>query len=117
MRCAALALLVVLAAVAGCRQAPPPAVASRQYPLTGEVLAIAADRSAITVKHDEVKGFMEPMTMDFEIKDKTQLDGLAAGALIAATLVVTDEGAYLTGIRRTGTVTPDRRDAIKAHPR
>jgi protein SCO1/2 len=115
MRCAVPAVLVVLAVVSGCRQ-PAPAT-SRQFPLTGEILAISADRSEITVKHDEVKGFMDAMTMPFVIKDRTQLDGLAVGDLVAATLVVTDEGAYLTGLRKTGTVRPDQRDLIKAHPR
>ncbi|MCK7478780.1 MAG: copper-binding protein [Candidatus Moduliflexus flocculans] len=59
--------------------APPPPENVRQFPLTGEVLAVKPDRSEVQVKHDEVKGFMEPMTMWFNIKDPALLDGLAPG--------------------------------------
>jgi protein SCO1/2 len=97
----ALLLLVVLVAIAGCGK-PAPEVNSRQFPLTGEIVAIKVDRTEITVKHDEVKDFMAAMTMPFAIKDPAQLDGLATGDLITATLVVTDEESYLAGIRKTG---------------
>jgi protein SCO1/2 len=66
------------------------------------VLAVKPDRSEIQVKHDEVKGFMEPMTMWFNIRDPRIVEGLAPGDLIAATLVLTAEDSYLTGIRKTG---------------
>ena len=93
--------LLVFALSAGCR-APAPAENVRQFPLTGEVLAIKADRSEIQVKHDEITGFMDPMTMWFNVKEPTLLDHLAPGDLISATLVLTAEDSYLTGIRKTG---------------
>jgi protein SCO1 len=86
---------------AGCG-APPPPENVRQFPLTGEVRAIKADRSEIQVKHDEVKGFMDPMTMWFTIREAKLVDGLAPGDLISATLVLTAEDSYLTAIRKTG---------------
>ena len=95
-------MLVALAgAPAGCRQAPPP-VNTREFPLTGQVLAVKADRTTITVKHDDVKGFMEAMTMDFTVKDAKAVDGLQPGDLISATLVITDEEGYLKDVRKTG---------------
>jgi protein SCO1/2 len=93
--------LLLLALSTGCR-APAPAEHVRQFPLTGEVLAIKADRSEIQVKHDEVKGFMEPMTMWFNVKEPALLDRLGPGDLISATLVLTAEDSYLTGISKTG---------------
>ena len=114
MRRVLLALLIALITVPGCGK---PAPNSRQYPLTGEIVAIKSDRTEITVKHDEVKGFMEAMTMPFPIKEAAQLEGLAVGDLIAATLVVTDEEAYLTGLRKTGSVPPDKRGAVQNPPR
>jgi len=47
---------------------------------------------------------MAAMTMPFPIKEPAHLEGLAVGDIIAATLVVTDDEAYLTGIRKTGSV-------------
>ena len=107
MKPASLAAMVfaALAAAAACGSSPPPA-SDRQFPLTGEVLAIKPDKSEIQVKHDEVKGFMEPMTMWFSIRDPRLLDVLAPGDLVAATLVLTAEDSYLTGIRKTGSRPP-----------
>ena len=101
----ALAFAYVLPFASGCTAPPPPANV-REFPLTGEVLAIKPDRSEIQVKHDEVKGFMEPMTMWFTIKDPALVDGLAPGDLLSATLVLTAEDHYLTGIRKTGSLPP-----------
>ena len=99
--CLALLLAAVLAIAAGCG-APAPPASVRQFPLTGEVLAIKPDKSEIQVKHDEVKGFMEPMTMWFTVRDPALLEGIAPGDLLSATLVLTAEDHYLTGIRKTG---------------
>lgn len=88
----------------------------REFPITGEVLAIKRDRTEITVKHDDVPGFMPPMTMPFAIKDPALLEGLAPGDLIAATLVLTDEESYLTAIRRTGTLPPEARAQLPGAP-
>jgi len=101
----ALVLAAVLAIAAGCG-APDPPTSLREFPLTGEVLAIKPDKSEIQVKHDEVKGFMEPMTMWFTVKDPRLVDGFAPGDLLSATLVLTAEDHYLTGITKTGSRPP-----------
>jgi len=54
------------------------------------------------VKHDEIKDFMESMTMWFTVRDPKLLESLTPGDLISATLVLTAEDHYLTGIRKTG---------------
>jgi protein SCO1/2 len=107
------ALLLSCVVAAGCARPAPP---NREFPLTGEILAIRADRAEITVKHDEVKGFMPAMTMPFAVKDPALLDGLAAGDLISARLVLTDEESFLTAIRKTGVVPPDARGRIQPAP-
>ena len=99
-----LALLAMVIA-AGCGTPPPPAKV-RELPLTGEVLSIKPDRSEVQVKHDEVKGFMDAMTMWFDIKDPRLLDGIAPGDVISATLVLTAEDSYLTAVRKTGSRPP-----------
>jgi protein SCO1/2 len=101
----ALLLPVVCAAIIGC-SAPPKPVNAREFPLTGEVLSFKPDRSEVRIKHDEVKGFMDAMTMWFNVKNPRLLDGLAPGDLVRATLVITDEESYLTGISKTGSRPP-----------
>ena len=116
MRPTAAVLLAMLAALAaGCREPAPPEKV-RQFPLTGEVLAVKPDRSEIQVKHDEVKGFMEPMTMWFNIRDPKLVEGLTPGDLISATLVLTAEDSYLAGIRKTGARAPGEASAPPPEP-
>jgi len=100
-------VLVLLALVfAAACSAPPPPANVREFPLTGEVLSVKPDKSELQVKHDEVKGFMDAMTMWFNIKDPRLLDGIAPGDLISATLVLTAEDSYLTAVRKTGSRPP-----------
>ena len=60
--------------VAGCSKPasatdPKAAVAGQQerYPLTGEVLRIEPERKVLVVHHDEIKGYMPAMTMEFVV--------------------------------------------------
>jgi len=94
--------LTLTAALPACRPAAPP-VNVREFPLTGQILAINPDRRGATVTHDDVKGFMDAMTMVFTIKEPKELDGLQPGDLISATLVITDDEGFLKGLRKTGT--------------
>jgi protein SCO1/2 len=59
--------------------APPvsaaPADAERHFPITGEILAVNADRRTLTILHDDIKGLMPAMTMEF---------GVSAGDLAIA---------------------------------
>jgi protein SCO1/2 len=66
------------------------------------VLALDPPRKSVTVKHEEIKGFMPAMTMPYDVPDAKALDGLRAGDLISATLVVFSNGAHLTGIKKVG---------------
>jgi protein SCO1/2 len=101
----AIMLLALCTSIAGCGSPPRP-VNVREFPLTGEILSIKPDKSEVRIKHDDVKGFMEAMTMWFTIKEPRTLDGLAPGDVVKATLVVTDEESYLTGLQKTGTRPP-----------
>jgi protein SCO1/2 len=74
----------------------------RRYSLHGQVLSLDASRKSITLKHDEIKGFMPAMTMPYEVREEKALEGLAPGDVLDATLVVFTNGAYLTDVNRTG---------------
>src|SRR4051812_1681902 len=75
----------------------------RSYSLHGQVLALDAARKTVTVKHDEIKGFMPAMTMPYDVENAKALDGLAPGDVVDATLVVFSNGAHLTRIKKIGT--------------
>lgn len=69
-----LLILAFALTLAGCsRQEPPvaaPAAAPgpKEYALTGEVVVLAPERNAILAKHDEIPGYMPPMTMEFIVE-------------------------------------------------
>ena len=47
--------------------AAPAPRAEKRYPLTGEIVAADPVRAVLTVTHDEIKGFMPRMTMEFKV--------------------------------------------------
>lgn len=95
MRCFHILVLLSLVMSSGCSR-------SKGYPLVGQVLAIDSERQEITVRHEDIRGFMPGMTMPFKVKDAGELAGRKPGDLITATLVVENNHGYLTGITRTG---------------
>lgn len=75
---------------------------AREYELRGQVLAVNHEKNELTVKHEDIRGFMPAMTMPFAVKDAGLMRGREPGELIRATLVVGDRSAHLTRIERTG---------------
>jgi protein SCO1/2 len=88
----------------------------RRYPLQGQVLSLEPARKQVTVKHEEIKGFMPAMTMPYDVQDAAALDGIAPGDLIDATLVVYANGAHLTGIKKVGTAPLEKPGADPSVP-
>lgn len=93
----ALAAWLVFAALTGCSRNR-----AHEYELRGQVLAIDAARQEITIKHEDIAGFMPAMTMPFKVNDRKLLEGMAPGDLIKATLVVEASNAFLSRVERTG---------------
>jgi protein SCO1 len=93
-------IVIIVALMAGAAGCSKPAD-QRTYRLQGQVLSLDAPRK-LTIKHEEIKGFMPAMTMPYEVKDEKLLTGLAAGDLINATLVVVSNDAYLATIKKVG---------------
>jgi len=95
-----LCTLVLAPFISGCRTpAPAPQAAATQsavkstatdarYPLHGIVLGISTQTGEITVRHDEIHGFMPSMTMPFKVRDAASLAHMIAGDEINATLIV-----------------------------
>ena len=98
MRCvASLCCLLFVAGLASCSRA-----GARSYELRGQILAVDESRQEITVKHEDIRGFMPGMTMAFKVKDPSLMTGRTPGELIRATLVVEDSVGYLSSLEVTG---------------
>jgi protein SCO1 len=76
---------------------------TRKYPLQGEVMGKDALNGEIIVKHGDIPGFMEAMTMPYRVKDPSVLREVQPGDKIAATVVVgSDRSDYwLENVRIT----------------
>jgi protein SCO1/2 len=100
----ALAVSSVAAGLGGCKAEP-----ERKYPLRGQILAIGGPprpdgRREVTVKHEDIPGFMPAMTMGYSVKEPPSIGGLRPGDLVTATLVF-DQGhgdMYLGNLKKTG---------------
>ncbi|MFT3784504.1 MAG: SCO family protein [Nibricoccus sp.] len=101
MRTLLAAILLVMTAFSGCGKKPEPAAGEsttaangeKSYPLTGEILAIDNGAKTLRVRHDEIKGLMPAMTMDFDVNDG-DLANARVGQRIRAKLVATGNGDF-----------------------
>lgn len=65
-------------------------------------MAVASAHDQVTVKHEDIPGFMPAMTMGYRVKDPKLIENVSPGDLITATLNVADADVYLTDIHKTG---------------
>ena len=54
----------------------------------GEVIQLDAEHKVATVKHDDIKGFMSAMTMEYGFRDQADFDKLKVGGKFDATVFV-----------------------------
>jgi len=67
--------------------------AEKRYPLTGEIIAVDLPGKTIRVRHDEIKGLMPAMAMDFEVS-AGDLAIAHLGSRIKADLVAIGNGDF-----------------------
>lgn len=65
----------------------------KRYTLKGKVIAVDKAKKKATIEHDEIKGYMPRMTMDFPIKADWIWEDLKPGAEISSADLVVDETA------------------------
>ena len=92
--------LLVLALVAGCADPPVPA---QRYPIQGQLLGVQLDTGQVLLKHGAVDGYMDAMTMPFQVADRASILERRPGDLVTATLVVEPTRAFLENVVPTGT--------------
>jgi len=66
---------------------------AKRYTLKGKVIAVDKAKKKATIEHEEVKGYMPPMTMDFPIRADWIWEDLKPGAEISSADLVVDETA------------------------
>ncbi len=83
---------------AGCRRTP-----EQRFDLRGSVVAVDKANRQVTIAHEPIKGYMDAMTMPFNIGDDWAVTVLAPGQTVEATLVVQGDRSWIEGLKITQT--------------
>ena len=79
---------------------------NQPYPASGTVVLINRQEGWIEINHDEIKGLMPAMQMEFWVKDKALLDNAKAGDRVDFTIIEMPKGEYLTELKRATNNSP-----------
>ena len=88
-RMALMAFMITLVMV-GCRHEP-----EKRYDLKGKVVAVDKDHRQVTLAHERIPGFMDAMTMSFNVHDEWAMNALAPGQTVEATLVIAGHQSWI----------------------
>lgn len=101
--------LIFSACQSASTEVPDPSELKR-YDLKGEVLSVDKTNKKASIKHEEIPGYMDAMTMDFEIRSKWDVwEDLVPGATVLGDLVVDNKnGKYWLEVK--GITAPPRAD-------
>jgi protein SCO1/2 len=72
---------------------------SRVYAATGTIRELPPDGTHLTVRHEAIAGFMPAMTMNLNVRNSEQLQGLRPGDAITFQLHVSSEDSWVEDIR------------------
>lgn len=80
--------------------------AAKHYQLKGKVVSIDQQGRMVNIDNEPIPGFMESMTMPYQVKPESELNKLHPGDQISANLMVQDENAWLENISITNPASP-----------
>jgi protein SCO1/2 len=73
--------------------------AGQSYAASGMVLQVDPAHKTLLVSCDTIPGFMEAMSMPFDVHDARELNGISPGMIVAFTLVVESTSSYVEHIQ------------------
>ena len=97
---AALVFLLGVACSESQREKPLNEEGERLYTVRGVIEARDASDNVVRIKHEEIKGFMAAMTMEFSVRGADVASLPPDGSPVEAQLHVTDRAYWLTDVRR-----------------
>jgi len=100
-------VLITFTFLAGaCSWGDQPPQNEKRYPIKGVVVAVNQRERTATIKHEDIPGYMQGMTMDFKIKNAADLQAMKPGDQITGTLVIDDISSWIevTAVTEGGAV-------------
>ncbi len=89
----------------GCRDGG--AAGGRQsYDVTGVVIEVRATNNEAVIRHDRIEGYMDAMTMPFDVKDAALLVGLKSGDFVRFKLLVEPKDSWAEGFQVLSNIGP-----------
>jgi len=81
-------------------EGPAAAVQTRAYQAVGIVKGVDTKTPVIEIDHEDIPGLMPAMQMQFHVKDRSLIDGLAIGDRISFTVENGVGGMKITAIQK-----------------
>jgi protein SCO1/2 len=79
---------------------------TRAYHVKGVVKEVLPDRNKVKIDHEEIPGYMDAMTMVFDVKDPKELAGLQPGDTVFFRMVVTETDGWIEQVQKLAVPTP-----------
>lgn len=70
------------------------------YQAKGMVIEVKPKEKTVTIKHEEIPGFMSAMTMPLEVKETNELAGLEPGDSVAFRMIISNADGWIDQIRK-----------------
>ncbi len=104
--------VLLLGFLSACQRVP-----EKRYAMTGKVVSVDKEQRQAMIHHEKIEGFMDAMTMPFNIKEDWAVSALAPGQIVEATLVVQGERSWIEGIRISQREAADGTETAGALPK
>jgi Cu/Ag efflux protein CusF len=89
-------LMLTLCAVACQKKSATPVV----YEGVGVIEEVDAETATVQINHEEIKGYMPPMSMPYKVKDKSLLEQVKTGDKVDFTIEDGSAGIFLIGMKK-----------------
>jgi protein SCO1/2 len=104
--CSSLIFCLIISACNSKPKAPEASNSAQRYEVKGKVVSADQANHKVKIDHEEIKGYMDAMAMEFTLLDDWVYSELTPGALIQATLVVDQGRSWLENPVVTKVVDP-----------
>ncbi|PYI82378.1 MAG: hypothetical protein DME26_17860, partial [Verrucomicrobia bacterium] len=78
----------------------------KTYQVKGVVQELKPQQKTVVIQHEKIPGYMDAMTMPFEVKDLKELAGLQPGDTVAFRMIVTKKEGWIDQIKKLASATP-----------
>lgn len=76
------------------------------FQVKGVVREVAPEKKTVKIDHEKIPGYMDAMTMDFDVKDAKELTGLQPGDTVSFRMLVTAKDGWIDRVKKLASGTP-----------